>query len=348
VACQKEKTVWKKPTGQNKMTQDQTKKEALFNEVKGSLFEYLIAKKISEINNEELIFHQSLDQNYLNVLSQQDRMVRQFYPEMLPFLNEVSKLTAKELILFLRETPRAPRLMGKFSNSSLGAAIDEADLLVSTSKGIVPVSLKLNKRNAFVNTKSAGIKSFFTQYMSFIPKAHQHSFNQLVDMEFFRMAAELHTLAEMEYPGNFSHWVSKGHSELPGELGSDERVVLKAYYSRIAKQMHKILTLGQKIDQELFSKSLCPLLGFGSSEILQVICFHDFKHKTPAVINIHPFEEVSGLLKSARIVPFTNTSSVEIEIGNWDLQIRVKPMNKFTTTAIKINCSVKVKRPSDV
>src|SRR5215203_1896486 len=117
------------------MAQDQTKKEALFNEVKGSLFEYLVAKKLAVLNKAELAFHQSLDQNYLTVLSQQDRMVRQFYPEMVSFLTDVSNLTVDELVSFLGELPTAPRLMGKFSTSTQG----EADLLLTTSKGGIPL-----------------------------------------------------------------------------------------------------------------------------------------------------------------------------------------------------------------
>ena len=36
-------------------------------------------------------------------------------------------------------------------------------------------------------------------------------------------------------------------------------------------------------------------------------------------------------------------SSFEIVFGKTTLQIRVKPMNKFTAPALKVNCSVKVK-----
>lgn len=328
---------------QDHSAQDATKKEALFNEVKGSLFEYLVARNIAQISGDELNFIKSLDQNYLTVLSQQDRMVRQFYPEMLPFLTEVSSKTTKELITFLGENPKEPKLMGKFVNSSLRSELDEADLIVATSRGNVPVSLKLNKRNAFVNTKSGGIKSFFTQYFSFLPESHQRSFNQLVDMEFSRMSAELHAFHEMDYPGNFSLWVKKGLSELPGELSSGERQILKGYYARIAKEMHAILSESIAQDRNLFAQSLGPLIGFGNHNILQVICFHDFKQGHEASIEVHPFSEISHFMKEAKILPFQDTSSVEIDIGNWSLQIRVKPMNKFTTTAIKINCSVKVR-----
>lgn len=326
--------------------QDNTKKEALFNEVKGSLFEYLVAKNLAVKANAELPFQQSLDRNYLTVLSQQDRMVRQFYPEMLPFLNEASKLTATKLVSYLNTIPEAPKVVGKFSNSSLSEELHEADLVLTLNQKTLPVSLKLNKKNSYVNTKSGGIKSFFSQYFPFLNPDIQRSFNQFVDLEFSRMAYELHALHDMDYIGNFDQWVKKGFSELPGELSQDERSILKSYYARIANEMHRIFLLANQQDTEQFRKSLLPLMGFGKEEILQVICFHDFPDSFSPDIDIHSFMDVSKGLDQTRIKEFGNISSVEFDIGDWSLQVRVKPMNKFTTTAIKINCSVKVKRPS--
>jgi hypothetical protein len=333
---------WKKPIGQNNfMAQDQTKKEALFNEVKGSLFEYLVAREIAVTGKEELPFQQSLDKNYLTVLSQQDRMIRQFYPEMLPFLTGLSKITAQVVMSYLKEVPTAPRVVGKFSNSSLSEELSEADLVLSLKTSTLPVSLKLNKKNAFVNTKSGGIKSFFSLYFAFIPASVQENFNKFVDLEFNRMAYELHALHDLEYSGDFNQWVKRGLSELPGELDADSRAILKAYYARIAQEMHHILTAAYTSRPDLFQNSLPALMGFGKDNILQVICFHEFPKVENPLIEVHSFEDVRTELRTTVIKPFTQISSVEFSIGNWLLQVRVKPMNKFTTTAIKMNCSVK-------
>jgi hypothetical protein len=336
---------WKRHIGQNSlMAQDQIKKEALFNEVKGSLFEYLVALEIAKAAKEELLFQTSLDRNYLTVLSQQDRMIRQFYPEMLPFLNQVSKTTARQVIEFLKEVPTAPKVVGKFSNSSLSEELNEADMLLSLKARNLPVSLKLNKKNAYVNTKSGGIKSFFSQYFPFVDSRVQQKFNQFVDMEFNRMALDLHALYDLEYTGDFSQWVKSGFSELPGELDQDSRSILKSYYARIAQEMHHILRGAFNLDKNKFISSLPPLLGFGNEDILQVICFHEFPTSDSPQIEIHRFHDIQEQLDQAVIREFSQISSVELDIGAWSLQIRVKPMNKFTTTAIKINCSVKVKR----
>ena len=329
------------------MAQDNTKKEALFNEVKGSLFEYLVAREIAVKGNEELSFQRSLDKNYLTVLSQQDRMVRQFYPDMLPFLHSASKAAANRIIDYLKVVPTSPKVVGKFSNSvSLSSELHEADLILNVNSENLPVSLKLNKKNAFVNTKSGGIKSFFLQYFPFIDPGVQQKFNQFVDMEFSRMAYELHALHDLEYPGHFNLWISKGLSELPGELDPDSRAILKAYYARIAEEMHTIYKRALSLHPEAFKASLPALMGFSSPEILQVIYFHEFPENTDPVIDIHTKGDIQSGLNETVLKDFTGISSVEFEIGNWSLQVRVKPMNKFTTTAIKINCSVKVKRPS--
>lgn len=327
------------------MSQDHIKKEALFNEVKGSLFEYLVARRLSA--DSELTFMESLDKNYLNVLSQQDRMVRQFYPEMIHFLQGASELTAASLLGFLKFTPSQVRLMGKYSSSSLASEIFEADLLIWDQERKLPLSLKLNKQNSFVNTKSGGIKSFFSTYFSFLSADVQSSFSAFVDQEFFRMAHELHALNDKEFEGDFHSWVQSGKSELPGELSIDERGVLKAFYARVALRMHEILSSAAKANSEAFGSALPALMGFSSPEIIQVICFHDFKTHAPSQVEIHTFKELLPYLNQAKISEFGDIASVEVKIGPWLLQLRVKPMNKFTTTAIKINCAVRF-RPSSV
>jgi hypothetical protein len=328
------------------MAQGESKKEALFNEVKGSLFEYLVGKEIAVRAGDELSFQRSLDTNYLSVLSQQDRMVRQFYPEMISFLSGVSRLTTDELEKFLGHKMSRPRLLGKFINSSLGAVIREADLAVDSGGSEKFISLKLNKKNAYVNTKSGGIKSFFSQYFPFVEPAVQEKFNALVEMEFETMARELHQFHDIPYPGNFQTWVKRGFSELPGELSDEERKILKGYYARIARDMHRIMSDLEIKNPVRFRQSLATLMGFGQTEVIQAVCFHDMKADTPPYLHIH--ELSSHELEKAELLPFQNVSSVELNISEDLLQIRVKPMNKFTTTAIKINCSVKFKRPSGV
>jgi hypothetical protein len=51
------------------MSNSHINKEALFNEIKGSLFEYLVARNLASYSGIEGSFLKSLDVNYLNLLS---------------------------------------------------------------------------------------------------------------------------------------------------------------------------------------------------------------------------------------------------------------------------------------
>lgn len=322
------------------MDQDHVKKEALFNEVKGSLFEYLVASSLAKDSGEELAFQKSLDANYLTVLSQQDRLVRQYYPEMQTFLRDCADVTVVALKSHLASDLTKVQLTGKLSNSPLARTWAEADFIVESNGESHPVSLKLNKKNSFVNTKSGGVKSFFTTYFPFAPKSLQEEFNQKVDFEFEAMANELHALMDLPFEGDFKNWVKAGYSELPGEIGADGRKILKAYYARLAGEMNRIF---EKImgKRDHFKDSLAQLMGFGNREIIQLVCFHDFKGSGSPRSEVHLYDDLEKRLEGLKLVPFSETASVEWELGDWKLQIRIKPMNKFTTTAIKVNCSVK-------
>ena len=73
-------------------------REALFNEIKGSLFEYLTALEIARLNNRELDFLKNLPEHYQQVLEQQDHMTRQLYPELVQYMPLWAKTTAHEFL----------------------------------------------------------------------------------------------------------------------------------------------------------------------------------------------------------------------------------------------------------
>lgn len=323
------------------MQNEEIKKEALFNEVKGSLFEYLVASTLAKNTGLELEFQRSIDANYLTVLSQQDRLIRQYYPEMQPFLRECAEISVKALAPHLPENLSRIQLTGKLSNSREAQNWAEADLILEGDSKALPVSLKLNKKNSFVNTKSGGVKSFFLTYFPFADGSLQEQFNKKVELEFSTMAHELHDLMDLNFEGDFKNWVRAGHSELPGEIGEEGRKILKSYYARLAREMESIFESIQREHPLEFRMALAQVMGFGNPDLLQLVCFHDFKGSSSVRSEVHLYEDLEKHLSDLRPLPFTETASVEWEVGEWRLQIRIKPMNKFTTTAIKINCSVK-------
>lgn len=320
----------------------QINKEALFNEVKGSLFEYLVARKLSQNSSIELDFISGLDKNYLAILGQQDRMIRQFYPEMLPFLAQVSTQCVEAIQDTYGSKWIMIKLLGKFTKNQMQEDLKETDLLlVNAQSEQFLLSLKLNKKSAYVNTKSAGVRSFLLQYFPYLEAYFQDEFSKVIDLEFFSMADALHRMNELDFQGNFQEWVRLGHSELPGDLSREERDVLKKYYARLSLKLHEILSYAQEKYPQEFVKSLYPLMGFSDERIKQVVCYHEFKAGHDSSIEIHDLKDIYS--ESISIADFKDTASVEVSSKLWSLQIRIKPMNKFTTTAIKVNCAVKFK-----
>jgi hypothetical protein len=222
----------------------------------------------------------------------------------------------------------------------------EGDILLVGEHESIPISLKLCKRNAFVNTKSGGVKSFLETYFPWLPTHHQLNFSQSVDREFMAMAHEMHELNDLEFKGDFLHWTKVGKSELPGSLSTDESQVLKKFYARLARDLQIHLETALNRDPAKFCQALLVLMGFSRTDLWQFIYFHQFKQMTnfSEEMTLLKVEDVKPFLEGVRFKPFENTASVNLVLGNYELQIRIKAMNKFTTTSIKINCSVKIKQ----
>lgn len=319
-------------------------REALFNEIKGSLFEYLVALEFARRAKLEANFLRSLPAHYQRVLEQQDHMTREAYPELLPHLPQWAKQVANAWqACYPKENITAVGLTGQLTHTEASETQGEADLTITTDR-LRAVSLKLNKRQGAVNTKSGGIKSFFSTYFFEADvEAAQTLFNQLVDAEFSVMRLELYQMAGLPEDTDWSSWKRAGLSELPGELPSDMRERLHAFYARVALAVRETLQSIEQQNAAAFEAGLLRLCGFGKSDLVQVICFHDIHGKNPAVVEVQIHEETAVLERLRKKIwrPHAGTASCELDLLDWILQIRVKPMNKFTTTAIKMNCSIR-------
>ncbi len=208
------------------------------------------------------------------------------------------------------------------------------------------LSLKLSKEHSFVNTKSAGVKSFLTKYF-FLFKDQafnmQKELSDEVDESFFRMGHKLYSMIDCEWKGVFdSAWI--GHyPELPGELSPEMKSIVHESYYRITKKLSELLLRLKKHDPQIFCDSLYALCGFGHTEIIQVHCYHqDYEQKEITIKNFGDLFSKKNKECTVSLLKETS-SSLEVNMGKITLQIRVKPMNKFTTAAYKINCSIKVK-----
>ena len=318
-------------------------REALFNEIKGSLFEYLVAQELSTRYDSELAFLRALPAHYQAVLNQQDRMTRELYPELVEMLPLWSKQAADG---FQKIFPSL-KVTGLELTGQLGHTPDErreTDFVLQTSSGALPVSLKLNKRASSVNTKSGGIKSFLTEYFpGEVASREQATLSLLVDTAFAGLHSELHEVAGIAASEGWDDWRRQGLSELPGELPPELSQRLHKFYAVLSKQLRASLQQVAKASPQVFQQGLLRLVGMGLADLVQVICFHELHGKTPqqSLVLVHQMPEVIDRIQAVEWLPEKDVSSFSLGLKDWELHVRIKPMNKFTTTAIKINCAVK-------
>ncbi len=316
-------------------------KEALFNEIKGSLFEYLVARELARVHGGEARFTRALPPQYLTVLSQQDRMIRELHPELAQWLPRWAREAAGGVLAHLRDKRFASVLLtGQLVHTE--ANWHEADIVLQGEESC-PVSLKLNKRASAVNTKSGGIKSFLTEYFPCATSVRaQEEFNRHVDASFANMHAEMHQAAGLPISSGWREW-TRHYSELPGELPAELRAVLHAFYALVSQQLGLGLRAVAGAEPEVFQQGLLRIVGFGQPDLLQVVCFHDAAgpHPEKVSVRLHSYAQACQRVRAFQWKDQREVSFCSLQLGEWELAVRIKPMNTFTTTAIKINCAVK-------
>lgn len=333
-------------------TDTTSQKEALLNEIKGNLFEYLVAAYLSRLKGCERAFITSFGGEIKKQFSEYETWLRLNDSELLKALPALCEKTALSLSKRVGEGVDNILVMGKSAGGSHDDRFGEADLLVIKKEQVIPISLKLCKGGAYVNTKSAGLKSFISKYFSRFDEAQefQKEFTDSVDECFLQMGHELYEMNELDFKGRFdSSWTEAGFSELPGQLDKTmQSVVLNSYY-KINQKLYELTQKLQAIDQEKFASSLWPLMGLADPNIIQATCFHSQKQREGNLsryhfhsVHVYDFDQLARSLKGLELRPLKeNISSFEISLGHTLLQIRIKPMNKFTTASYKVNCSIK-------
>lgn len=327
-----------------------SQKEALINEFKGNLFEYLLGHSLSRKRGVETQFIKSFGGELRARLSEYESWLRVHDQELIFALPNLAETCAEQLHQELGDIDIHNILvMGKIGSAGGNDHFNEADLLILTkNEKVLPISLKLCKAHSFVNTKSAGVKSFIEKYFTPFREAgeRQLELNQRVELAFHSMAKTLHDMAELKYENGFGQaWKDAGLPELPGQLDKDMNAVVVESYRPVISMIREFLINLHKQDEKLFIECLKPLLGFGKEGIIQMTCYH--QQKEGRKYQFHSLELYQGqsLLNESLSCSFDDQnpeiSSFQITCGELSLQIRVKPMNKFTSMAHKINCSIK-------
>lgn len=317
--------------------------EAYINEYKGNVFEFLVAKSIATIFKVEQQFYSDISAEYLDVLSKYESKMMKLSPSLAlklpPLAMQSAEFISKQYGQILQV-----HLVGKKEGLSKNQEWKEGDILLTHKKSQSALSLKLCKKNSFVNTKSGGIRSFISKYFSYSSNAQafQQEMNKLIDSGFISMMHKLYDIAGLNFLGVYDEqWIREGLSELPGELDDLMRQQLFCYYNELAILLRdQLLSLANE-NRIQFLNSLFSLMGLSSNGVDQLIVFHKDNHQFESfffqmgdsLAEIDDFE-IEQLIEIK--------SSFEIKVGNRRLQLRLKPMNKFTSAALKVNCSIKL------
>lgn len=334
-----------KKKGEFKTIHNNIQKEALINEIKGNLFEYLVAHGVARAKGIEAKFLERFSGAMKNMFSKYESWLRENDRDLIHKLPVLAMAMSNGLAKKVDDDIKEVLVIGKMSGGFHNDVYKEADILLLSDKEI-PISLKLCKKNAFVNTKSGGAKSFISKYFAGFEKAGllQETYSNIIDDGFNKMGTELYALYDLDFPGRFdSMWTGP---DLPGELNDVESKILHEFYRSLNYHLYSILKGLYEDDSKLFVKSLMPLIGQGDHRVMQGICFHKditkngqkSRYELDKVL-VKSFEEYC---ENIEFLQFNeNISSFEIKMGEDKLQIRIKPMNKFTTASYKINCSIR-------
>lgn len=313
-----------------------TRKEALLNEYKGNLFEYLVSINLAKEFGIESAFLKSLNPSFITMLKQQENFIRTFFPNLLVRLPVLANHLVEAIIKSLRiDSINEILLVGKSAASINTEDFNEADIIIKSAKLSYPISLKLNKENSATNTKSAGVKSFLSKYFS---DAHelQARLNFEFDKYFDEFSFALHNENGVEWDKNFNEWTMKGLATLPGELEGKSRQMYLDFLHVCSTMFYEaVLELSKK---DNFHQSIFSLAGFSNANIIQATCFHK---KEYSEFRCEIFDSLNIINNDFEIINKKASSFFEIKFKNLILIVRVKAMNKFIHKSFKINCSIK-------
>lgn len=309
------------------------KKEALLNEYKGSLFEFLVARSLATTFDLETSFLNSLSDNQLAMFEQQESYLRHYFPQLLISLPVLAKSSALRIIEQQNLlTAEQISLVGMNAGDTT-----EADIIISSAKNKLPVSLKISKYGSYTNTKSAGVKTFFSKYF----KVDQSEFNFLYEQKFEEFTYALLADAGLNMANNFHEWENLGLPNLPGQLTGYPKEKLFNFYKEMNLALFDKLEGLYRFSPENFNKAVMHLIGFSDTDLVQLTCFYknDDKGYRLESISIKERPEILSLTEAPQLKLLEKT--IEVIFSKLKLQIRLKPMNKFTASSYKINCAVK-------
>jgi hypothetical protein len=120
-------------------------------------------------------------------------------------------------------------------------------------------------------------------------------------------------------------------------VGSERKHLLD-FYSNVNESLFIELKSLFESDPKEFNKSLSLISGNSSHDLIHMTCFYSLKNEEFRNKNISIRSQEQHL---ECIEIKANKGSVDIKTNVSTIQVRLKPMNKFTNKAFKLNCAVK-------
>ncbi|MBI2522076.1 MAG: hypothetical protein HYV97_16785 [Bdellovibrio sp.] len=333
--------------------------EALINELKGALFEYLVAEELSHFDHPPCSC--KIAPELSDRLLLYESWLRNHDLGLIVFMPTVAGQVARAIREYLPEHLKEIEVVGKIAGASGQKDLHESDLVVHArnhqgQEQDFFIGLKFCKASSFVNTKSGGGQTFLARYFGVFPEStrYQQEFNADLERAYLMMGQKLYDESGLgaqgyDFKGHFGpEWLEAGYPELPGQLPAKMHESVLQYYQMAIHSLYDKIVRLAKTAPQLFTDSLYPIVGFGARNLIQAIVFVDAKQvegKKQYSLNnfkIHTQKDVMAEFDDMQMVPLRQEiSSFEILLKSWRLQIRMKPMNKFTVPGLKVNCSVK-------
>lgn len=321
------------------MNKNLRERQAFHNEFKGVLLEYSLGKVLSK-GVANLIF---LDDKFLETVESYQNNLISSDLNTYKALSSIASLMKKIVEEKFGEEFTSIELAGKSHPKDWG----EGDLkLFFSDKDPVLLSLKMIKKASFINTKSAGAYSFFSKY--FYSDEAQGRFSERVAFSydiFKKSFLKLHDLKPVDE--SFSVTLKNaGISDRPGSLIGEQQELLYNFYEKCLESL--VLELKDLIrkDELQLIPALRVLCGFSHGVEKLVFCYRDkddlLKDSDVFIeswenYKIHSCKDIK--IKKRK----DSRSYVVLTSQKVDIQFRIKPMNSFSTSGVKINVSVKKK-----
>lgn len=333
----------------NNYVNDKVKIEALLNEYKGNIFEYLVAHFLAKKFCVENYFLSCIETEYRQRLSFYERQLKKMASDLIPILQEQAVSLGENILSELPKDIDGIWVIGKANCQLDLGRWNEADIIAKSNNEVFPISIKLCKATSYINTKSGGISSFITKYFYGFEKSFelQEEFNRISEINFTTMRSKLfNEVGITEDCLDFSLWKKNGFPELSGSLPKNLQSIVIDSYAPLNDFLFNVLYSFYKENVNLFYERLGPILGLSGHDMIQAILFHTQNTSySKQVEKKCVIFKLSDFVNEMESVVFRNSKDGKgyfyLDFETLSLQIRIKPMNKFTSKSYKINCSIK-------